>query len=571
MAEEIRGLNVKFDADFSDFKKNMKAADKDISSTQRQLKTLQESLKLKWDAGKFAQAQTQAQNALKATEEKATLLRNRLQEIERAGVTDSNRDEYNYLMEQIDRTDLSAQKLREDLEKLDDIRVDHMTEGLDKATDKLEKAAQKTKALSVVAAGAVAGLTAIGMKSISTGDEIATLATQYNISTEAVQRFNYVALQTDISSEMLYKGLTKIRAGLADLSVGASTVTTKAIKELGLSFSQFDGEEDQFYAIVDALSSMEDQTKMLSIANDIFGEKMATNLLPLIYAGTDAVNGYREEFEELGYLTDEEVQAFAKMDEELNKLKTQYSNVTLQLGSGLLPVIKEFSDFLVKDLLPVLQDVVSWFGSLDENEQRLVITTILLTMVLSSLFDMLADISEVASAVVSWLGKVDKATALSTGKWLLLAASVGSLFSIISNWSNMNPVQKVVGLLGALSAAALAAAIAFGAFHSAWSVGLAVAGIVAGIAAATAAVKSAGEEIGAEVGFDISSYQASVTLPDYNIPNTYNGSGNVTNNESSYVDNSTTNITIEKNDYVSEEDIIRAVNRGLKEARQSRS
>ena len=40
MVDEIRGLSVKFDADFSEFRKGMKEADKDIGSTQKQLKSL---------------------------------------------------------------------------------------------------------------------------------------------------------------------------------------------------------------------------------------------------------------------------------------------------------------------------------------------------------------------------------------------------------------------------------------------------------------------------------------------------------------------------------------------------
>lgn len=571
MAEEIRGLNVKFDADFSEFKKNMKNADKDISSTQRQLKSLQDSLKLDWDPKKFTQAQAQAQKALDATQEKASLLRSRLQEIEKAGVTDKNRDEYNYLMEQIDKTDLSAQKLRKQLEDLDELRLKNLTAGLDDVTDKLNKAAQKTKGLSTAAAGLTAGLIATGLKTVQQADEIATLATQYDMTTDAIQRFNYVALQTDTQAEQLYKAFVKIQGGVADLQTGVESVSTKALDQLGLSFDQFSGKEEQFYAIIDALSKMENEAKMVSLANDIFGERMATNLFPLIYAGTDAVNEYREEFERMGALTEDQISELAKFDNELNGLKTQYANVALQLGSGLLPVMEEFSTFLVDDLLPIVRDVVGWFGSLDENEQRLVITTILLTMVLSSLFDMLADITEVGAAIVKWLGKMDKATVLSAGKWLLLAAAVGSLFSVISNWSNMNPVQKIIGLLGALSAAALAAAVAFGVFHSAWSIGVAVAGIVAGIAAATAAVKAAGKDVGADVSFDTGDFQSSISTPSYTIPESSQSSGSVTNNESTYVDNSNVVINIEKNDYMSEDDIIQAVNKGLKRARQGRT
>ena len=145
------------------------------------------------------------------------------------------------------------------------------------------------------------------------------------------------------------------------------------------------------------------------------------------------------------------------------------------------------------------------------------------------------------------------------------------LFMVIANWEKMNPIQKIIGLLGALSAAALAAAVAFGVFHSAWSIGLAVAGIVAGIAAATAAVAAAGKGIGSEVSFDSGAYSSSMSVPSYTVPALSESSSPVTNNESTYIDNSNITINIEKNEYMTEEDIIQAVNKGLKEARLARS
>ena len=571
MPEEIRGLNVKFDADFSEFKKNMKSADKDINSTQKQLKALQDSLKIEWDSKKFTQAQEKAQKALAATEDKASLLRKRLTEMEEAGVTDKTRDEYNYLMEQLDRTELSAQKLRKQLEDLNDIKIKNLTSGLDDAVKKLDKAAQKTRALSTTAAALGTGLIATGISAVEEADEIATLADTYSMTAEAIQRFNYVALQTDTQSEALYKGFTKVQAAVADLKTGVQSVSTQALQQLGLDFDKLKGKEDRFYAIIDALSKMEDQEKMLSLANDIFGEKMAVNLLPLIHAGTEAVNEYRHEFEQLGALTDEQIKELAEFDNVMNELKTQYANVTLQLGSGLLPIMQEFSGILTEDVLPIVQELVNWYKNLDENQQKTLLSLILLTAALSPALKLFSSIGGTISSVITWLGKLDKATLLTYGKWTLLVAAIGSLFLVIANWEKMNPIQKIIGLLGALSAAALAAAVAFGVFHSAWSIGLAVAGIVAGITAAIAAVSSAGKSIGSDVSFG-GNYSGNSYVPNYEIPDYSKSSGSVTNNQNdTYVDNSNVTINIEKNDYMTEEDIINAVNKGLKEARLSRS
>lgn len=571
MAEEIRGLNVKFDADFSEFKKNMKAADKDIGSTQRQLKALQDSLKLQWDPKKFTQAQQQAQKALAATEEKADLLRSRLVEIERAGVTDKNRDEYNYLSEQLEKTELSAQRLRQQMEDLDELQLQNLTKGLDTASEKLDKAAQKTKGLSIAAGALGAGLVTIGLKAVEQADEIATLATKYDMTTEAIQRFNYVALQTDTQAEDLYKAFVKVQGGVADLQTGVESVSTKALSQLGLSFDQFSGKEEQFYAIIDALSKMEDQSKMVSLANDIFGEKMATNLFPLIYSGTATINEYRQEFEQMGYMTDEQIQSMAEFDNTLNALKTQFANVGLQLGSSLLPIMKEFSTILTEDILPIVQELVDWYRGLDEGQQKLVISLLLLAAALSPTLKLMSNLTSTVSSVIKWIKTLDKATVASAGKWLLLGAAVGAVFAVIANWDNMNNVQRVVALLGALSAAALAAAIALGAFHSAWSMGLAIAGIVAGIAAVTAAVRSAKKEAESGVSISAGSFNPSIATPDFKVPSYSTNTGSVTNNESNYVDNSNVTINIEKNEYMTEDDIIRAVNKGLKQAKQSRT
>lgn len=569
--EEIRGLSVKFDADFSEFKKGLKDADKDINSTQRQLKTLQSSLKLEWDPKKFEQAQSLAQKSLVATEKKADLLRARLKEMENAGVTDKTRDQYNYLSEELEKTELRAKTLKQQLEDINNMKLDKLTKGIDNVANKLDQAAAATRGLSMAAAAAVAGLAAIGLKSIEKADEIATLATTYNMSTDAIQRFNYVALQTDTSADYLYKGFVKVQAGVADLSTGVTSVATKALEQLGLSFEQFDGAEDQFYAIIDALANMEDQSKMVSLANDIFGERMATNLFPLIYAGTDAVNDYRYEWEQMGALTEEQIGQLSEFDNVLNDLKTQFANVALQLGHGLLPLMQDLSNMLTKSLIPTLSRMVHIFSNLSVGTQKFVVVLLTLTAALSPTLSALASVAKLAVVLIPLFAKLGVNVLALTGKFALLAMAIGSVFLVLSNWENMNPVQRIIGLLGSLAAAALAAALAFGAFHSAWSIGLAVAGIVAGIAAATAAVIAAADEIGVDASFDTGSYQTSVDIPSYNVPSSSGDGNSVSNTSNNYVDNSNIVINIEKNDYMSEDDIIRAVNKGLKQARQSRS
>lgn len=74
---------------------------------------------------------------------------------------------------------------------------------------------------------------------------------------------------------------------------------------------------------------------------------------------------------------------------------------------------------------------------------------------------------------------------------LAFAAVVTAIIELVKNWEQMNGLERIVGVLGAVAAAALTAALAFGAFQSALTMGAAVVGIVAGITAIAIAIGSA--------------------------------------------------------------------------------
>lgn len=606
MAEEIRGLNVKFDADFSEFKKNMKAADKDINSTQKQLKSLKDSLKIEWDEKKFKNAQDQARKAIEATEQKATLLRDRLEQIEAAGVTDKNRDEYNYLSEQLAKAELNAQKLNEELKDLERLNLDRLTQGFTKVSSALDTASQKTRGLSVASTALLTGMVAGGLKAVQYGDDIATLATKYDMTAEALQRFNYVALQTDTQAEDLYKAFVKVQGGVSDLKTGIESVSTKALAQLGLSFDTFSGSEEQFYAIIDALSKMEDRAKMVSLANDIFGEKMATNLFPLIYAGTDAINEYKDEFEELGFLTDEQVEKLAEFDNVLNKLKTRYTNVGISLGSAFLPVLENFADML-DNLNPKIQKFVGWFDKLSPNMKNFITYGLLAMAVLSPMLSAFSKIVGIIPALITGLSGINTAfSAISKHPIVLILGVIAGLLVLLYARNeefreSMNRlidvlnesaipvfdflyklVRSIFDLLGPLIDAlgnGLAPVLELictilepivGLLEQIFKlINLIIDGILFLVGKGWAwgteeegKNSTSGKYYSSDIDIDSILDDIKNSFPDY--PDTPSNPSNT------YVDNSNIVVNIQKNDYMSEEDIINAVNKGLRLAHQSR-
>ncbi len=581
MADKIRGLTVEISADASQFNKQMNAVRKDAKSTQTELNALTKSLEMDYDPSKFTQAQKLAQEAIDHTAEQAEKLRERLKFLE--DNDDADTPHYRQIQSELAQTELKAQQLEEQLEKINNLKFEHVSKSVSEFGDKVENAGKKLAGVSVAAGATLAGLGAIGTSAVSEADNIATLATQYDMTATALQRFNYIALQTDTDSEVLYKAFVKMRAGVAELATGGTSVASTALAKLGLDLQSFDGSEEQFYGIITALADMEDKTQMVAIANDIFGEKLANNLLPLIYSGSGAINEYAKEFENLGALSDEQVESLAEFDNVMNTINTKLANTKLQLGEALLPVMEKVADVLNESVIPALQNFSEWFSNLSPDTLSAIIAILGLIAVLSPLLIAVGKISGGISGLITLFGKLKTAQWQAMAGFAALIGAVALAYDLIANWKEMTWVEK---LLKTLALAALVAAAAMTVFHASWTVGLAVAGITAGVVAGIAAINAARKElvpesedftadnIGTMAGSDSTELGTGTTDTPTDIYDVYTevGTGATAGDIYNY-DNSTTNttqnITVTIENYASEvdvDDLVREINIKLAEA-----
>ncbi len=489
-ATNIRGITIEVSADAKNFTKSMNAVRKDARSSQKELNALQKSLELEFDSETFARAQKVAQEAIDHTAQQADVLRKRLEHLEKAGKMDTA--EYRKIQAELAETELKGKQLHEQLQALNKLNFNQLASKVENVGNKIKGVGQALTPISVASGAALAGLGAIGTKAVSSADEIATLATQYDMTTEALQRFNYIALQTDTDAETLYKAFVKMRAGVADLATGVTSIPSSAIQKLGIDLNSIGSSEDQFYSIITALADMEDQTQMVAIANDIFGEKLANNLLPMIYAGSDAIAAYASEFEYLGALSDEQVNALAEFDNVLNSVKAQFANVALQLGSSLLPIMQQLADWISNRVIPQLQKLSEWFGSLSPGVQGAILAILGLIAIAGPMLMAIGQMTVGVSSLIKLFGKLKAAQWLTIAGFAAMIGAIALAFDMISNWKSMTWVEK---LLKSLALAALVAAAAVSVFHASWSVGIAVGAIAAGITAAIAAINAAKKEI----------------------------------------------------------------------------
>lgn len=568
MADNIKGLSVKIGADTSDFIKELKKVDKEINQTQKTANALQKGLKLDYNEKNFLQAQKQIQSALTTTEQKAKAIKEQMQYLEKSGNVDT--DGYRKLETELAKTENTATKLKQQLEEVDKIKLENAYKGVNNLSKGLENAAKKTAVLSASAVGAIAGINKLAKDAVATGDDIQTTADQYNLSAEAIQKWNYIALQSDVPAEQLYKSMTKARDAIGTALAGGTSTAKTALESLIGDLTKVPTDtEGAFNTVIMALAGVEDSTMQAYYANEIFGERVATQLIPLLNQGADGLTELSREFETVGYLSNEQVRALADYDNELNNVNTRLENAKTQLGLAMIPIMERFVGILENNIIPAIKGLTDWFNNLSPSMQDTITNGLLLFAALSPVLLILSKIIGVIPALgkaFQWLkGHVD-ATTLG---FAALGGAIGLTFDIIGNWKKMSTVEKI---LKSLALAALVAAAAVTVFHSSWSLGLAIGAITAGVVAGIAAIKAAGEEIGVETDFnDVDSLTNAAQSGNYNIPENTPNYGNYTDNTSSYVDNSNIVINIEKNEYMTEDDIIRAVNKGLKQAKQSRT
>ncbi len=288
MADTIRGLTVEIGADASSFNKEMSSMRKAAQSSQTELNALQKSLELKFDADKFARAQKVAQQAIDQTAANADALRRRLSYLEDTGNIDT--DAYRKLQSELAKTELQGQQLQQQLEKINAIQFTQVGNNVSKLGGAISGVGRALTPLSTLAAGAVTGLGALGVTTAATGAEIDDLSLRLGISAEKVQEYQYVTAQCGVEWAVFEKALIKGRAALLDLSTGTVNNASKALQSLGINIADFENKEAMFDGILTALSNMQDKTLQAAYANEIFGDKIANQMLPFLNAGADAIN-----------------------------------------------------------------------------------------------------------------------------------------------------------------------------------------------------------------------------------------------------------------------------------------
>ena len=178
-------------------------------------------------------------------------------------------------------------------------------------------------ALGTAALAAGSALVGVTVAASNTADDLLTQAQITRQSTADLQKYAYAARFVDVEMNTLTGSMTKNIKAMDSAKDGTGTVA-EAYAALGISIVDADGNlrdsNAVYWETIDALKEIENETQRDALAMQILG-KSATELNPLINAGSAAFKAYGEEAEALGVVMgDEQVTALGNFNDKLQQL-----------------------------------------------------------------------------------------------------------------------------------------------------------------------------------------------------------------------------------------------------------
>ena len=234
--------------------------------------------------------------------------------------------------------------------------------GVQAAVDKLGQFSASGAAAVTVVGGLVGALAKSTMDMSKTADDLLTLSTQTSLTTDQLQEFEYASELVDVSTDTLRGSLVKLTNNMQTAATGTGSAA-EAFKKLHVKVSDSSGKLKDNYEVflktIDALGKVKNETERDALAMDIFG-RSATDLNPLIEAGSGRLKELAEQAHEVGYVVDNEtLQSFGELDDAMQKLDKQGDAVKRSFAEALLPVITAFAEALNAIPTPVLTAVIS--------------------------------------------------------------------------------------------------------------------------------------------------------------------------------------------------------------------
>ena len=207
------------------------------------------------------------------------------------------------------------------------------------------------KKLAELAWDAAKALVSCASDAAQYADDVLTMSTVTGLTTQQIQEFSYMADLVDVSLGTMTGSMTKLTRTMQNARKGNKD-SIAAFENLGVNVTNADGSlrdsTEVFFDVIDALGAMEEGTERDALAMEIFG-KSAQELNPLIAAGSSAIENFRREAHQMGYvLGDDTLGSLGALSDAYAHLSLLQTTVRNRLGAAMAPAMERVLSKLVE-------------------------------------------------------------------------------------------------------------------------------------------------------------------------------------------------------------------------------
>jgi phage-related protein len=178
------------------------------------------------------------------------------------------------------------------------------------------------------------------------------------------------------STESMSKAFMKVNGIMGDIATGNGDKVADSLALIGLTVDDLKGKNtDQAFELIrSALSEVADESVRVGVANEFFGEKIGTEVLPILSSETSAISDLRNEAQALGIVTNEQAEMAGEFTDALDRTKQAVSSLGVDLASTLLPVLQELIIKVRDNIIPTLKDWIVKWNNMDEGTKKIIVT-----------------------------------------------------------------------------------------------------------------------------------------------------------------------------------------------------
>lgn len=452
MADRVKGITIELNGDVTPLNKALSGANKEIRNTQTALKDVEKLLKLDpTNVDLLAQRQRLLSQAVEETRKKLDTLKDaEKQAQEQFAKGEISQQQYDALQREIIATEQELARL-EKAAAQSNVVLARIGAVAQEISDKTGKWADKTRGLSLAAAGVVTALGGAALSTVRMSDDLNYLAQQTGFTTDELQMMQYAADRVDVSLEDITGAATRLKRQMG--STSSEIVSTW--NRLGVSVRNANGElrssTEVFWETVQALGEIENETERDTVAMQLFG-RSADQLAGIIDDGGAALRTYGQEARNAGLiLSGDTLNGLNEVNDKLDKLKAEMQAVIAVNGAKVVEAFLPLIDSASKGLTSLVQKV----AEMDAGQLKFIATAAGVIAGVSPVLSLISKVSGAVSALMPILAKLNvvmlanPAAAIAVGVTALAAAIIAIGIAASDSKSQLDELTVAADNVGA--------------------------------------------------------------------------------------------------------------------------